>query len=128
MDSLIKSVEESLLGEKKVFPKFQKGDIINVHLKVKDGNKERIQQFEGTVIQRKSSGKNGETFTVRRVSGGVGIERILPINLPSIDKIEVKRYGKVRRARIFYLRNKYGRAAKIKEAVMPSVRQKNLGN
>jgi large subunit ribosomal protein L19 len=115
MDVLMRAVEGTLIGEKKSFPKFERGDTINVHLKVKDGNKERIQQFEGTVIQRRSPGKNGETFTVRRISSGIGVERILPINLPAIDKIEVKRYAKVRRARIFYLRNKYGRAAKVKE-------------
>lgn len=96
-------------------PSFKAGDDINVHVKIKEGNKERVQQFRGTVIQRKNVNTSGETFTVRKVSGSVGVERIFPILSPSIDKIEVTRRGVVRRARLYYLRGKQGRAAKVKE-------------
>ena len=101
--------------EKKAgFPSFGPGDTVNVHCRIKEGNKERIQQFQGTVIQRRNSG-NGETFTVRKISGGIGVERIFPILSPNIAKIEIVRRGKVRRARLFYLRGKSGKAAKVKE-------------
>ena len=88
---------------------------MNVHVKIKEGNKERVQQFEGTVIERKNPSTNGETFTVRKISGGVGVERIFPLLTPSIDKIEVIRQGIVRRARPYYLRGKQGKAARVKE-------------
>lgn len=97
------------------FPDFGSGDTINVHYKIKEGNKERIQQFQGTVIQVKNSGTNGETFTVRKVSGGISVERIFPFLTPNIDKIEVLRRGKVRRARLYYLRDRKGKSARIKE-------------
>ncbi len=95
-------------------PEFSAGDTVSVHYKIKEGAKERIQQFQGVVIQRRNSG-TAETFTVRKISGGIGVERIFPLNSPNIDKIEVMRRGKVRRARLFYLRTKIGKAARIKE-------------
>lgn len=99
----------------KSFPDFGSGDTINVHIKIKEGNKERIQQFQGTVLQRKNPGTNGETFTLRKISDSIAVEKIMPIFSPSIDKIELVRKGKVRRARIFYLRDRKGKSAKIKE-------------
>ena len=101
----------------KSFPDFSAGDTINVHVKIREGNKERIQQFQGTVLQRKNVGSNGETFTVRKISDSIAVEKIMPIFSPSIDKIEVLRRGKVRRARIFYLRKRKGKNAKIKEKI-----------
>lgn len=96
-------------------PAFRAGDTVKVYVKVKEGQRERIQMFEGVVIQRRGSGIS-ETFTVRKISYGVGVERILPVNSPRIDKIEVSRRGKVRRAKLFYLRKLRGKAARIKEA------------
>jgi len=98
----------------KTHPKFSSGDTITVHYKIKEGNKERIQQFKGVVLQRKGSGTT-ETVTIRKVSGGIGVERILPLASPYIDKIEVHKRGKVRRARIFYLRDLKGKGARITE-------------
>lgn len=115
MSDLIKFVEQDYAGKRSEFPDFAPGDTINVHVKIKEGNKERIQQFQGTVIQRRNPGGNGETFTVRKISNSIGVERIFPINSPNIDKIEVIRKGRVRRARLFYLRGRKGKAAKIKE-------------
>lgn len=92
------------------------GDTIRVHLKVKEGNRERIQVFEGTVIAKKHGGIE-ETFTVRRVSYGVGVEKVFPVHAPSIEKIELVRHGKVRRAKLYYLRSRVGKAAKVKEAL-----------
>ena len=97
------------------YPSFGPGDTVNVHYKIKEGNKERIQQFQGTVLQIKNKSTNGETFTVRKVSGGISVERIFPFLSPNIDKIEVLRRGKVRRARLFYLRDRKGKSARIKE-------------
>jgi large subunit ribosomal protein L19 len=114
-DFLIKMVEQELAGETYEAPSFSAGDTVNVHVRIKEGNKERVQVFQGAVIQRKNYGTNGETFTVRKISNGVGVERIFPILSPSIEKIEVLRKGKVRRAKLYYLRNKHGKAAKIKE-------------
>lgn len=114
MNELIKYVESEYAEARNRFPEFSAGDTINVSVRIKEGNKERIQQFQGTVIQRRNSG-NSETFTVRKISNGVGVERIFPIISPSIEKIEVLRRGKVRRARLFYLRGKMGKAARIKE-------------
>jgi len=96
------------------FPKFTAGDTVTVHYKIIEGNKERIQQFRGVVIQRSGS-KHTETFTVRKMSGNIGVERIFPIASPFIDKIEVNKHGKVRRAKIFYLRKLTGKKARIKE-------------
>ena len=101
----------------KSFPDFSSGDTINVHVKIREGNKERIQQFQGTVLQRKNVGSNGETFTVRKISDSIAVEKIMPIFSPNIEKIEVLRRGKVRRARIFYLRKRKGKSAKIKEKI-----------
>lgn len=95
-------------------PVFSVGDTVKVHIKVKEGNKERIQIFEGTVIKRQNGGAR-ETFTVRRFASGVGVEKTFPVNAPVIDKVEVVRKGKVRRAKLFYLRDRVGKAAKVKE-------------
>ena len=92
------------------------GDTVRVHLKVKEGNRERIQVFEGTVIAKKHGGIE-ETITVRRVSYGVGVEKVFPVHSPSVEKIELVRHGKVRRAKLYYLRDRVGKAAKIKEAL-----------
>ena len=95
-------------------PEFKSGDTITVYYKIKEGDKERIQFFKGDVLQRKGSGTT-ETFTIRKISNGVAVERIFPVNSPAIDKIEVNKKGKVRRARIFYLRDLTGKKARIKE-------------
>ncbi|SDB89974.1 50S ribosomal protein L19 [Shouchella lonarensis] len=95
-------------------PDFRPGDTLVVHVKVVEGTRERIQLFEGVVIKRRGSGIS-ETFTARKISYGVGVERTFPLHSPKIDKIEVKRYGKVRRAKLYYLRNLRGKAARIKE-------------
>ena len=92
------------------------GDTVRVHLKVKEGNRERIQIFEGTVIAKKHGGIE-ETFTVRRISYGIGVEKVFPLHAPSIDKVEIVRHGKVRRAKLYYLRDRVGKAAKVKEAL-----------
>ena len=97
-------------------PAFAPGDTVKVHLKVKEGNRERIQIFEGTVIAKKHGGIE-ETFTVRRLSYGIGVEKVFPVHAPSIEKVEVVRHGKVRRAKLYYLRNRVGKAAKVKEAL-----------
>lgn len=97
-------------------PKVEVGSTVRVHIKVKEGNRERIQVFEGTVIAKKHGGIE-ETFTVRRVSYGVGVEKVFPVHAPSIEKIELVRHGKVRRAKLYYLRNRVGKAAKVKEAL-----------
>ncbi len=107
---------ESLV-ERKEFPSFKAGDTITVSYKIKEGNKERIQQFQGVVLQRSGSGST-ETFTVRKISGNTGVERIFPIASPFIDAIEVNKHGVVRRARIFYLRGLRGKKARIKEKRM----------
>ncbi len=108
------NVVNNLFAEKKDVPTFKAGDTITVHYKIVEGNKERIQQYRGVVIQKKGTGTNA-TFTVRKMSGDVGVERIFPINSPFIDKIEVNKLGKVRRAKIFYLRNLTGKKARIQE-------------
>ena len=95
-------------------PSFRPGDTLRVHVKIKEGTRERIQVFEGIVIARQHGGLD-ETFTVRKISNGVGVERIFPLHCPSIDKIEVQRTGKVRRAKLYYLRKLSGKAARIKE-------------
>lgn len=109
----MKYVEDTFV-ERKEFPSFKSGDTVTIHYKIKEGDKERIQQFQGVVLQR--SGENAtETFTVRKVSGNTGVERIFPITSPFIEKIEVNKRGVVRRARIFYLRELKGKKARIKE-------------
>ena len=97
-------------------PVVEVGDTVRVHIKVKEGNRERIQVFEGTVIAKKHGGLE-ETFTVRRVSYGVGVEKVFPVHAPSIEKIETVRHGKVRRAKLYYLRDRVGKSARIKEAL-----------
>ena len=111
--NLMKVVEKEFEG-KNEFPKFVAGDTITVHYKIKEGNKERIQQFRGVVLQRSGSGIT-ETFTVRKMSGNIGVERIFPTVSPFIHKIELNKRGKVRRARIFYIRNLTGKKARIRE-------------
>ncbi|MFD0751988.1 50S ribosomal protein L19 [Mucilaginibacter calamicampi] len=109
---LIKFVEEQTVVVN-TLPSFKAGDTVSVHYKIREGNKERIQVYQGVVIQRNSTGVS-ETFTVRKVSNGIGVERIFPANSPNIDKVEVNSYGKVRRAKLFYLRELTGKAARIK--------------
>ncbi|HUW92114.1 MAG TPA: 50S ribosomal protein L19 [Bacteroidales bacterium] len=113
--NLMKVVEKEY-AVKNEYPKFKAGDTVTVHYKIKEGNKERIQQYRGVVIQRSGTG-NTETFTVRKMSGNIGVERIFPTASPFIDKVEVNKYGKVRRARIFYLRKLTGKKARIKEKI-----------
>lgn len=108
------NVVEKELAVKTEYPKFSAGDTITVHYRIVEGNKERIQQFRGVVI-KKSGNRHTQTFTVRKMSGNIGVERIFPIASPFIDKIEVNKYGKVRRAKIFYLRDLTGKKARIRE-------------
>jgi len=110
---LLKVVENEIAPAKD-FPKFKSGDTITVHYKIKEGNKERIQQYRGVVLQRRGAGVKA-SFTVRKISNGIGVERIFPDNSPFIDKIELNKTGKVRRAKIFYLRGLTGKKARIKE-------------
>jgi len=108
------NVVNNLFAERKDVPAFKAGDTITVHYKIIEGTKERIQQYRGVVIQKKGTGATA-TFTVRKMSGDVGVERIFPINSPFIDKIEVNKLGKVRRAKILYLRKLTGKKARIQE-------------
>lgn len=113
---LIKLVEQSFANDKAAgYPKFKAGDTITVSLKIKEGDKERLQKFRGVVIQISGSTPFTKTFTVRKISGGVGVERIFPFQSPSIESIEVNKVGHVRRARIFYLRGLSGKKARIKD-------------
>ncbi len=109
---LLKQVSDSSL--KSELPEFSVGDTVKVDVQIKEGNRERIQVFEGTVIARKGSGI-AETFTVRKVSYGCGVERIFPVHSPSVKGVKVVRRGKVRRAKLYYLRDRVGKAAKVKE-------------
>lgn len=113
MEALIKFVQDEFVA-KKDFPEFGAGDTITVYYEIKEGSKTRTQFFRGVVIQRRGSGTS-ETFTIRKMSGTVGVERIFPVNLPALQKIEVNKRGKVRRARIFYFRGLTGKKARIKE-------------
>jgi large subunit ribosomal protein L19 len=110
---LIKELTKSQIKD---LPAVEVGDTVKVHVKVREGARERIQVFEGTVIAKKHGGIE-ETFTVRRISYGVGVEKVFPLHAPSIDKIEVVRHGKVRRAKLYYLRGRVGKAAKVKESL-----------
>ncbi len=113
MDAL-KLIEQGSM--KAEAPQIEVGDLVKVHVKIKEGQKYRIQVFEGTVIAKKHGGIN-ETFTVRRVAHGVGIERVFPVHSPIVEKVEVVRNGKVRRAKLYYLRDRVGKAAKVKSKV-----------
>ena len=115
MDAL-KLISESSLKKQEDIPQFEVGDTVKVHVQIKEGEKSRIQIFEGTVIAKKHGGIS-ETFTVRRVAHGVGIERVFPVHSPAVDKVEVVRHGKVRRAKLYYLRDRVGKAAKVKEQI-----------
>ena len=114
MNDIIKNIEAAQL--KAEVPQFNVGDTVRVSAKVKEGNRERIQVFEGTVIKRQN-GSSRETFTVRKISNGVGVEKTWPLHSPIVEKIEVVRRGKVRRAKLFYLRDRVGKRAKVKELV-----------
>ncbi|MBS1651054.1 MAG: 50S ribosomal protein L19 [Bacteroidetes bacterium] len=118
MSLLLDFVKKQLSPEVK-HPSFKAGDTITVHYKIKEGDKERIQQFSGVVIQRKNE-KATASFTVRKMSNGVGVERIFPVKSPFIDKVEVTKVGVVRRAKLFYLRERTGKAARIREKIQNS--------
>lgn len=111
---IIKAIEEE--NKKATVEDFNIGDTVKVSVKIKEGDKERIQIFQGTVIKRQNAGLN-ETFTVRKISSGVGVERTFPVHSPKVAKIEVTRHGKVRRAKLYYLRDRVGKAAKTKEKI-----------
>ena len=111
---IIKNIEAEQL--KAEVPEFSVGDTVKVYGKIKEGNRERIQVFEGVVL-KKQGGSNRETFTVRKFSNGVGVEMTWPLHSPNVEKVEVVRYGKVRRAKLYYLRGRSGKAAKVKELV-----------
>ena len=112
MNEIIKNIEAAQLKES--VTEFHVGDTVRVHAKIKEGNRERVQVFEGTVLKRQG-GSSRETFTVRKNSNGIGVEKTWPLHSPSIEKIEVVRLGKVRRAKLNYLRERVGKAAKVKE-------------
>lgn len=114
MNDIIKNIEAAQLKE--TVADFKVGDTVKVYAKIKEGNRERLQVFEGTVIKRQG-GSSRETFTVRKFSNGIGVERTWPLHSPTVDKIEVVRLGKVRRAKLNYLRSRVGKAAKVKELV-----------
>ena len=113
MSNLMKFVQDELVA-KNDFPNFGAGDTITVYYEIKEGEKTRTQFFKGVVIQRRGSGTT-ETFTIRKMSGAVGVERIFPVNMPALQKVEINKTGKVRRARIFYFRELTGKKAKIKD-------------
>lgn len=114
MNDIIKNIEAAQLKEQA--PEFRVGDTVKVYGKIKEGNRERIQIFEGTVLKRQGGGSR-ETFTVRKTSNGIGVEKTWPVHSPHVEKVEVIRRGKVRRAKLNYLRGRIGKAAKVKELV-----------
>lgn len=114
MNEIIKNIEAAQLKEQ--VPQFRVGDTVRVHAKIKEGNRERIQVFEGTVL-KKQGGSTRATFTVRKTSNGVGVEKTWPLHSPNVEKVEVVRRGKVRRAKLNYLRSRVGKRAKVKELV-----------
>ena len=114
MNDIIKNIEAAQLKE--VVPEFHVGDTVKVYGKIKEGNRERVQIFEGTVLKRQGGGAR-ETFTVRKFSNGIGVEKTWPVHSPNVEKIEVVRRGKVRRAKLNYLRDRVGKKAKVKELV-----------
>ena len=115
MNEIIKKIEETQLKAEP--PQFRVGDTVRVHAKIKEGNRERIQVFEGTVL-KKQNGSNRATFTVRKTSNGIGVEKTWPLHSPNVEKVEVVRYGKVRRAKLNYLRGRVGKRAKVKERIV----------
>ena len=115
MADLMKIVEQELASKRVNIIDFKAGDTINVHVKIKEGAKERIQQFQGVVLYRRGKNTNGESFSVRKISNGVGVERIFPLLSPSIEKIELVKAGSVRRAKLFYMKGRHGKSARIKE-------------
>ncbi|MDR0694676.1 MAG: 50S ribosomal protein L19 [Prevotellaceae bacterium] len=121
---LIKIAEQAFATEAKNFPVFKAGDTITVTYRIKEENKERLQKFRGVCIQRKGAGVT-QTFTVRKISNGIGVERIFPLTSPFIENIELNKVGKVRRARIFYLRKLTGKKARIKEKKMALIVEEN---
>lgn len=126
---LIKVVEQAFINEKAAaYPKFKAGDTITVTYKIKEGEKERLQKFKGVVIQISGATPFTKTFTVRKISGGVGVERIFPFQSPAIEAIEVNKVGKVRRARIFYLRNLSGKKARIKEKKLAILKEEGASS
>lgn len=123
---LIKVVEQAFVNDKTAsFPKFKGGDTITVTYRIKEGDKERLQKFRGVVLQISGATPFTKTFTVRKISGGVGVERIFPFQSPFIESIEVNKVGHVRRARIFYLRKLSGKKARIKEKKLVMVKEEN---
>lgn len=123
---LIKVVEQAFVNEKAAsYPKFKGGDTITVTYRIKEGDKERLQKFRGVVLQISGATPFTKTFTVRKISGGVGVERIFPFQSPFIDSIEVNKVGHVRRARIFYLRNLSGKKARIKEKKLVALKEES---
>ena len=114
MNNLMGIIEKDSIFENR--PEFHVGDMVDLKIRIKEGNKTRLQSFEGTVVAMKGSGVS-KTFTVRKISSGVGVERVFPVNCPSIEEIMIKSKGKVRRAKLYYLRNKIGKAAKVKTKV-----------
>ncbi|MCL1842788.1 MAG: 50S ribosomal protein L19 [Defluviitaleaceae bacterium] len=120
MHSAIKEIEQSQM--KAEVPSFGIGDTVRVHAKIVEGAKERIQIFEGVVLKRQNGGVR-ETFTVRRLSGGIGVEKTWPLHSPRVDRVEVVRRGIVRRAKLFYLRERIGKAAKVKEAIFSKAKK-----
>ena len=120
--NLIDVIEKENLKES--VPEFSIGDTVRVSYKIKEGNKERIQVFEGTIIKKQRGGAN-ETFTVRRVAYGTGVEKTFPVNSPRIEKVEIVRYGKVRRAKLYYLRDRVGKATRVKEDIEARTNKEN---
>src|SRR5688572_9704950 len=121
MADLMKIAEQELSARRANIPNFKPGDTINVHVKISEGNKERIQQFQGVVLYRRGKNSSGESFSVRKVSNGVGVERIFPLLSPSVDKIEFVKAGKVRRAKLYYMKGRQGKSARIKEKLATAV-------
>lgn len=117
MSDILREFEQDVVSKAVPLPDFKAGDTVNVHVKIREGTKERIQQFQGTVIQKKGGGSSVSTFTVRKVSNGIGTERIFPTLSPNIAKVEVILRGSVKRARLYYLRGLQGKAARIKEKI-----------
>lgn len=124
---LIKVVEQAFTtGKAAIYPEFKAGDTLTVTYRIKEGDKERLQKFKGVVIQISGATPFTKTFTIRKVSGGVGVERIFPYESPFIDSIELNKVGKVRRARIFYLRNLSGKKARIKEKKLNMIKEEGV--